>query len=159
VIYSTQNAFPYVKACVDIACIKKLTPGQNEKGETVYGQIQILLGRKASENKWRLPGGMVDKGENFEQAAARELSEETGLTAEIKLLKYVGSYSVSDWRFKNAGEIGLLTSLFIVDYTWGAPTANDDLAELKWCDITLAEDEVVKGHKTLIAAVKKALNI
>lgn len=151
IIYSTQNAFPYVKACVDIACVNTHDAG----GKTLADPF-ILLGRKASENKWRLPGGMVDKGETLEEAASREFREETGLIAEIGKLRYIGSYSVSDWRFKNAGEIGLLTSLFIVEHLWGAPKGSDDLVETKWCPLSTAEDEVVKGHKTLIAAVKKA---
>lgn len=154
VIYSTQNSWPYVKSCVDIACIRV-----NEFSKPMPHGVEILLGRKASENKWRLPGGMVDKGETLEQAASREFREETSLTAEISKLRYVGSFPVNDWRFKNAGEIGLLTALFIVDHTWGAPQGADDLVEVKWHPIATAEDEVIKGHKNLIDAVKKALKI
>jgi len=159
IIYSTQNAWPYVKMCVDIACIKSVPhPNRNTEnvGETDCS-FEVLLGRKANENKWRLPGGMVDKGEDLEHAASREFSEETGLLAELSKLQYIGSFPVGDWRFKNAGEIGLMTALFIVDHTWGAPRANDDLVELKWCEISKAEDEVVKGHKTLIAALRRNL--
>ena len=162
IIYSTQNAWPYVKMCVDIACIKThehLKEGEYGDGLKKLSDPMILLGRKANENKWRLVGGMVDKGEDLESAAAREFAEETGLEGTISEMKYVGSFPVGDWRFKNAGEIGLLTALFIVDYKWGAPRASDDLVELKWCPISIAEDEVVKGHKTLVAAVKRYLRV
>lgn len=56
IIYSTQNAFPHVRAACDIACVKT-------KDETGHALVEayILLGRKPNENKWRLPGGMVDK--------------------------------------------------------------------------------------------------
>ena len=50
---------------------------------TVTGAGEVLLGRRITageEPSWGLPGGKVDHpGESFEQAAARELAEETGI--------------------------------------------------------------------------------
>jgi len=39
-----------------------------------------LLQRRSDSGLWGLPGGGLEPGESFEQAAARELEEETGLT-------------------------------------------------------------------------------
>ena len=47
---------------------------------------QILMVRRNTEpglGLWGFPGGYVDRGENVEQAAAREVREETGLEVEI----------------------------------------------------------------------------
>ncbi|AUG75775.1 NUDIX domain-containing protein [Kitasatospora sp. MMS16-BH015] len=53
----------------------------------------VLIGRRTTPGEpptWSLPGGKVDQpGESFEQAAARELAEETGLqlpAAEMRVL-------------------------------------------------------------------------
>lgn len=145
IIYSTQNSWPYTQMCVDIAVVKK-----HKKSVEPF----ILLGRKDCEDKWRLPGGKVEKGQTLEYAAARELLEETGLISDVPM-SYVGSFPVGDWRFKNAGEIGVLTALFIVEYTIGAPQAFDDLAEVKWVKLSDAEDLVVKSHRQLIAKIKE----
>ncbi|CAG0906726.1 unnamed protein product [Cyprideis torosa] len=42
----------------------------------------VLIERKNAPLGWALPGGFVDYGESFEQAALREAMEETGLRVE-----------------------------------------------------------------------------
>lgn len=56
----------------------------------------LLIKRKNNPYKgfWALPGGFVEYGETVEQAAIREVKEETGISVDIK--KLVGVYSDPD---------------------------------------------------------------
>ncbi len=47
----------------------------------IEGRI-VLIERKNPPHGWALPGGFVDYGESYEQAALREAKEETGLDVE-----------------------------------------------------------------------------
>lgn len=53
---------------------------------------RILLIRRVDTDRWALPGGMVDWGETVEEAARRELEEETGLTL-VTVERLIGVYS------------------------------------------------------------------
>ncbi|MGV9664395.1 NUDIX domain-containing protein [Nocardia niigatensis] len=66
----------------------------------VYCRIErdgtILLIRRAAgvflAGRWELPGGGVEPGERPEQAAVREVAEETGLSIEV-----LGERSAHEW--------------------------------------------------------------
>ena len=47
---------------------------------------RILLIRRADNDKWAVPGGYMEAGENFMEACAREVFEETGLQVQVKRL-------------------------------------------------------------------------
>jgi 8-oxo-dGTP pyrophosphatase MutT (NUDIX family) len=54
----------------------------DEHGETRPG-VEIVLVHRPRYDDWSFPKGKLHRGESFEQAALREVAEETGLLCEL----------------------------------------------------------------------------
>jgi len=87
----------------------------------IDGKI-LLIERKNPPHGWALPGGFIDYGESAEEAAVREIKEETGI--ELSRLTQFRCYSDPDRdpRFHT------LSIVFTAEST-GRPVAGDDAAE------------------------------
>ena len=57
----------------------------------------ILLQRRADDGEWCVPGGGMNFGESFIEAAIREVMEETGLNLNAESLSLFGIYSGKDF--------------------------------------------------------------
>jgi len=121
---------------------------------------QILLARKPSEDKFRFVGGFVDRTDvSYEAAARRELYEETKLSGLNAV--YIASQQIEDWRYSKE-ESGIMTTLFLF-HEWdqmGKPEASDDIAEVKYFDLSelfeiSQEPSLGFGHVTPIKYVWK----
>lgn len=95
------------------------------------GVLLARRGKPPNEGAWSLPGGAQELGETTEEAARRELREETNLTiGELTLAAVVDSiHRDPDGRMRY--------HYTIIDYAarWtGEPASpGGDIAELAWC--------------------------
>ncbi|WP_207534435.1 NUDIX domain-containing protein [Desertivirga arenae] len=122
ILYAYYNQYTKVYPTVDIALFR------NDKNE-------LLLGKKAIHNRWRLVGGFADPEDaNYESAAKRELMEECG-QLEVTSMTYEGSAKINDWRYRSEVD-KIITLLFSTDYVSGEVIASDDIAELQWFKLT-----------------------
>jgi 8-oxo-dGTP diphosphatase len=55
------------------------------------GLVLVKRGAEPERGRWAFPSGFVDRGESVEDAAAREMKEETGL--DVSITGLVGLYS------------------------------------------------------------------
>jgi len=79
----------------------------------VDSEGRILLELRADNHCWGYPGGSVEPGEQLEEAAARELFEETGLTAHSLELFGVFSGPEMHYVYPNGDEVYNVDVLYI----------------------------------------------
>jgi 8-oxo-dGTP diphosphatase len=95
----------------------------------IINDKQILLIKRNIEpfkDKWALPGGHVDYGERVEDAAIREVLEETGLKVEIKNLFGVYSDPNRDPRGHT------ITIVYLMNVIGGKLEGGDDASDAKF---------------------------
>mgnify|MGYP001308445996 FL=1 len=124
------------------------------------------------KNFWQMPQGGVDKGENYFNAALRELEEETGIK-EVKLIREIDgtmTYELPEhllgiiWKGKYKGQ---KQKWFLMRYLGSdddinIKTINPEFLEWKWIDLNMITEVVVdfKLHiyKELKEKIEKIIN-
>jgi 8-oxo-dGTP pyrophosphatase MutT (NUDIX family) len=90
----------------------------------VHEENKVLLLHRKDTETWGLPSGAMELGETFEEAAARQLKEETGLTAHK--LQFMDILSGEDYYFKypNGDEVYNIISVFLAIDPYGSLQCN-----------------------------------
>ncbi|WP_415238329.1 2-dehydropantoate 2-reductase [Seleniivibrio woodruffii] len=116
------------------------------------GNSILLIERMNEPFGWAIPGGFVDYGEKVEDAAVRELFEETGIkTDSIELL---GIYS--DPKRDKRGHTA--TAVYFTD-TEQEPKAGDDAKNAAFFPLDSLPDNLAFDHKQIISDYIKKVYI
>ncbi len=122
-------------------------------GRDDFAVLLIKRGRPPFEGRYALPGGFVDYGEDLDEAVAREVAEETGLTG-------------VPWRqFRTFGQPGRdprghTVSVVYVGVLLGEPpdvVGGDDAAAAAWFSVDRLPD-LAFDHAQILSSVLKTLN-
>jgi len=114
-------------------------------------KVLFLLRRQAPfRGRWGLPGGFVTFGEPPEDAAVREVREETGL--EVRVRQLLGA-RVEAYR-RPEGIDRLLSLYYVADVVGGCEQASDEASQLVWRPIADPPARLAGRH--LPAALARA---
>jgi ADP-ribose pyrophosphatase YjhB (NUDIX family) len=100
--------------------------------------LMVRRGRAPAEGSWSLPGGAQKLGETVEQAARRELAEETGLLVEALFL----AGCVDSIHGDPDGRIRYHYTIldFCARYAGGQARPGGDAAEVAWVDVNRLDE-------------------
>lgn len=87
---------------------------------------EVLLQKRSDTGDWGTIGGALELGESFEEAAARELHEETGLQAERFTFRKLLSGADMYFRYPHGDEIYNIMAVFEAIGTTGDPEPDHD---------------------------------
>lgn len=104
---------------------------------------QVLLVKHVYQNKWFLPGGLVERGETLGQAARREAAEEVG--AEIGTLSLFGAYT----NFL-AGKADHVVVFITRDFSLNGTMDKDEIEQWSFFDLTSLPEKTSSGSKNRI---------
>lgn len=128
-ILDQLQKIPYIPFPVSFHTVDMAPYKYNSEGE-----IEILLGRKPFREVFQFLGGFLDPKGTSEEAACRELREETSNTIDVKEneLVYLKSYFIDDYRYKNSCH-KVSTSFFCVEVSNDiVAKPGDDIEEVRW---------------------------
>ena len=104
-------------------------------GVVVFKDDRVLLirrGKPPRQGQWSLPGGRQRLGERVEEAAAREVREETGLEVAVGgLVDVLDSITRDD---RGAVEYHYTLIDLLAEWRSGEARAGHDAAEVAWAD-------------------------
>ena len=128
---------------------------RNKKG-------QILLQERADRNKWGLPGGCQDLGEDLRETAIREAYEETGIKLDKDELVLIDTLSGETRKnsYPNGDIVYNNTSLYLADVSLEDSSnlkGDSETKRLKFFDINNVPDNLMDADliKSYVNFIKK----
>ena len=117
----------------------------------INNQNEILLEERADDGFFDFPGGGIDLKETAEEAAARELKEETGLIANRLELFKVYSGEITHYVYFNGDEIYGVDCVYICrDYSGELKRQLSEVRRLFFCSLDKMPEKMSPRNKQII---------
>jgi 8-oxo-dGTP pyrophosphatase MutT (NUDIX family) len=91
-------------------------------------EVEIALIHRPRYDDWSLPKGKLDAGESFEEAALREVEEETGMRCRL-------GRELGETRYRDRKDRPKVVRYWAMGDCEGEFRPNDEVDELRWVPI------------------------
>lgn len=140
-VYTSEH--PFVYATADVVAFG-LRP------EERFSVLLVKRGGAPYRGRWALPGGFVEPREDLEQAARRELREETGVSGRGLRLEQLGAYGAPRRDPRHRVISVAFVAVLPPD---SAAVAGDDAADVGWLPVSelLGSRRLAFDHVRILA--------
>ena len=139
------------------------TKEQVSAGGVVYRRrgrkVEVALINVGEKGRWQLPKGLVGRGESPEEAALREVREETGLACEVA----VPLETIEYWYFSKGGRARVRfhkrVHFYLLAYRGGDVADHDhEVLEARWVEVGEAARALAfKGEREVLGRARELI--
>ena len=135
---------------------KKEYPGHPRVGVgaiVIKDDAVLLVKRGINPGKglWAIPGGNLNLGETLQDAAQREIMEETGIEIKAKLPPHI-TFDLIDRDEEGKIRFHYVIVDLIADYVSGEPKGADDALDARW--VKIKDLDKMPGSKNTLKVLK-----
>ena len=117
-------------------------------GGVVVRDGRVLVVHRPRYDDWTLPKGKLDPGESFEDAARREVEEETGLRCRL-------ARELPSSRYRDKEDRPKLVRYWLMEPVSGEFEPNDEVDEVRWLPLAEAADTLsYEPDRDVLASVE-----
>jgi len=107
------------------------------------GAVEVLLAHRQRYDDWSFPKGKLDPGETHEQAARREVAEETGLVCAL-------GDELPEVRYRDRNDRPKRVRYWAMEAMSGQFEANAEVDEVRWVHLDDAVSLLTYPHDTAV---------
>lgn len=120
----------------------------NCAGAIIETDGKILFQRRSDNGKWGLIGGLLELDETYEEAAVREVREETGL--EVRLDSFLGIYHNYDMVWSNGDAAHVIGAYFKASVIGGKLRKDAESLELEYFSRDEIPELFAEDHRAVV---------
>jgi len=110
-------------------------------------RFEVAVVHRPERDDWSLPKGKLDPGESYEEAALREVLEETGYRCRLE--RFIGFTEYRDRRDRPK-----VVGYWIMEVLEGEFVPSDEVDELRWLELDIAVRALTYGRdRELLASI------
>ena len=119
-------------------------------GALIIQDGKILLQRRTDNGRWGLIGGLLEMNETYEEAALREIREETGL--EVRLDAFLGIFHNHNMVWGNGDAAHVICAFFTASIISSEPRIDEESYELRFFDKDEMPEMFAEDHRAALDA-------